>query len=54
MDSFRAAFGVDHMVLDRLKPIPDEGMIFSLGGCSLIAVPAHFMHSEGNFSSMIL
>ncbi len=42
-------FGVDHMVLDRLKPIPDEGMVFNLGGCSLIAVPAHFMHSEGNF-----
>ncbi len=42
-------FGVDHMVADRLKPIPDEGLIFDLGGSPLVAVPAHFMHSEGNF-----
>ena len=42
-------FGFDHIVGDRLKPIPDEGMIFDLAGASLIAVPAHFMHSEGNF-----
>jgi len=42
-------FGFDHLVADRLKPIPDEGMIFDLGGARLFALPAHFLHSEGNF-----
>jgi flavorubredoxin len=42
-------FGHDHVVADRLRPIPDEGMIFNLGGAPLIALPAHFLHSEGNF-----
>jgi flavorubredoxin len=42
-------FGVDSMVSDRLKPIPDTGMVFDLDGSPIIAVPAHFMHSEGNF-----
>ncbi|MGD0641149.1 MAG: MBL fold metallo-hydrolase [Roseiarcus sp.] len=42
-------FGVDHLVAERLKPIPDEGMIFNLGGAPLLALPAHFLHSEGNF-----
>jgi flavorubredoxin len=42
-------FGLDQLVIDRLKPIPDEGMVFDLGGSRLVAVPAHFMHSEGNF-----
>jgi flavorubredoxin len=42
-------FGLDRLVVDRLKPIPDEGMYFKLGNCELVAVPAHFMHSPGNF-----
>ena len=42
-------FGIDHLVADRLKPIPDEGMFFKLDGASLVALPAHFLHSEGNF-----
>mgnify|MGYP001766851499 FL=1 len=42
-------FGIDRLVIERLKPIPDEGMIFDLGGAPLIALPAHFLHSEGNF-----
>jgi flavorubredoxin len=42
-------FGLDHLVADRLKPIPDEGMTFELDGASLVALPAHFLHSEGNF-----
>lgn len=33
----------------RILPIPDEGMNFTLGNCTLKAIPAHFMHSEGNF-----
>lgn len=42
-------FGFDHLVADRLKPIPDEGMVLELGGAPLIVLPAHFLHSEGNF-----
>jgi flavorubredoxin len=30
-------------------PIPDEGMAISLGGLALQAVPAHYLHSSGNF-----
>lgn len=42
-------FGVDDFVAERLKPIPDEGMVFDLNGARLLALPAHFLHSEGNF-----
>lgn len=42
-------FGFDHLVADRLKPIPDEGMVFDLEGAKLLVLPAHFLHSEGNF-----
>jgi flavorubredoxin len=42
-------FGVDAMVADRLKPIPDAGMILDLDGARLEIIPAHFLHSEGNF-----
>jgi flavorubredoxin len=33
----------------RLIGIPDEGMNIRLGNMFLKAVPAHFLHSEGNF-----
>ncbi len=33
----------------RIHPIPDEGMHIRLGDSELLALPAHFMHSEGNF-----
>ncbi len=42
-------FGVDSMVVDRLKPIADEGMLLDLGGLQLMILPAHFLHSVGNF-----
>ena len=42
-------FGLDRLVADRLKPIPDEGMKLTLGGQELLAIPAHFLHSTGNF-----
>lgn len=35
--------------LGRVVGIPDPGMHISIGDCELIAVPAHFMHAEGNF-----
>lgn len=33
----------------RVIAIPDEGMNLELGGIQLKAVPAHFLHAEGNF-----
>ncbi len=42
-------FGLDRLVLERLKPIPDEGMRLDLDGCELQFLPAHFLHSPGNF-----
>ncbi len=42
-------FGLDHLVINRLKPIPDEGMVLTLGPSKLVILPAHFLHSPGNF-----
>lgn len=42
-------FGIDELVIDRLKPIPDEGMYLPLGGAEVMILPAHFLHSCGNF-----
>lgn len=33
----------------RITGIPDPGMRIPLGTTELVALPAHFMHSEGNF-----
>lgn len=33
----------------RVEGIPDEGMNLHLGSSIIKAIPAHFMHSEGNF-----
>jgi hemerythrin-like domain-containing protein/glyoxylase-like metal-dependent hydrolase (beta-lactamase superfamily II) len=46
---FLPHFGIDRLLEDRLKPIPDEGMVVHLGGAPLILLPAHFLHSPGNF-----
>lgn len=34
---------------ERIISIPDQGMIIHLGQAELAAIPAHFLHSEGNF-----
>jgi len=34
---------------DRIIALPDRGQSFALGQCTLKAVPAHFLHSVGNF-----
>ncbi|MEM4899876.1 MAG: MBL fold metallo-hydrolase [Thermofilum sp.] len=34
---------------NRVVPIPDEGGTVKLGSCELKLVPAHFLHSPGNF-----
>ncbi|MDX8393465.1 MAG: MBL fold metallo-hydrolase [Mariprofundales bacterium] len=46
---FVAHFGVDGSVMDRLHGIPDAGMKLNLNGCELLVIPAHFLHSAGNF-----
>jgi flavorubredoxin len=33
----------------RIVAIPDEGMRIPLGRSEIIALPAHFLHAEGNF-----
>ena len=42
-------FGVDSMAEGRIKPIPDEGMVLELGDNALKIIPAHYLHSSGNF-----
>ncbi len=42
-------FGLDKLVESRLLPIPDSGMKLNLGGLDLLVLPAHFLHSCGNF-----
>ncbi|MFQ5518480.1 MAG: MBL fold metallo-hydrolase, partial [Mariprofundus sp.] len=46
---FIAHFGVDGSVMERMKEIPDPGMTLDLEGCELMIIPAHFLHSAGNF-----
>ncbi len=36
-------------LMDRMVEVPDEGGKIKLGETSIIAVPAHFLHSVGNF-----
>lgn len=33
----------------RIIPIPDQGMTIELGQAKILALPAHFLHSVGNF-----
>jgi flavorubredoxin len=35
--------------VDRVRGIPDQGMRIPVGRMELVALPAHFMHAEGNF-----
>ncbi|MFO0599529.1 MAG: MBL fold metallo-hydrolase [Myxococcaceae bacterium] len=42
-------FGLDRLVIDRLKGVPDQGMKLNLRGLDLLILPAHFLHSPGNF-----
>ena len=42
-------FGLDRLVLHRLMEIPDEGQFLNVGGLYLLVIPAHFLHSCGNF-----
>lgn len=42
-------FGIDQLMETRLKGIPDPGMWLDLGGSEIAILPAHFLHSPGNF-----
>ena len=42
-------FGIETLLKRRLDPIPDEGQRIELAGSELILLPAHFLHSCGNF-----
>ena len=42
-------FGLDRLVEKRLLPIPDEGQVLPLGASKVVLIPAHFLHSAGNF-----
>lgn len=42
-------FGSDKLVYSRVAGIPDGGMRLALGGQDLLILPAHFLHSVGNF-----
>ncbi|GBC61120.1 MBL fold metallo-hydrolase [Desulfonema ishimotonii] len=46
---FLPHFGVDRLVMERVRPIPDQGMTLTLNGSPLRLIPAHFLHSPGNF-----
>ncbi len=46
---FVAHFGIDKMVFHRIRTIPDEGLLLELEGVHLSVIPAHFLHSAGNF-----
>ena len=43
-------FPPDVALGERVVPIPDEGSTLNLAGCEIRFIPAHFLHSPGNFS----
>lgn len=42
-------FGIDELVISRVQAIPDEGLSITVGGKQLKFIPAHYLHSSGNF-----
>jgi flavorubredoxin len=42
-------FGLDRLVAERLIGLPDSGGVLELGKSKLQVLPAHFLHSPGNF-----
>jgi flavorubredoxin len=46
---FVTHFGVDKYVDSRIIQLPDTGGTISLGGLTLNIIPAHYLHSSGNF-----
>lgn len=46
---FITHFGVDDFLVDRIQALPDRGRVVNLAGSPLVLLPAHFLHSAGNF-----
>ncbi len=46
---FMHHFVIEDFVVERIKPIPDKGTTIELNDLKLQVIPAHFMHSAGNF-----
>jgi len=46
---FITHFGVDDFLVDRIIALPDRGRVINLAGSPLVLLPAHFLHSSGNF-----
>lgn len=46
---FLAHYGIDRYLEHRIIPIADEGARIRLGDSELMILPAHFLHSAGNF-----
>jgi len=46
---FLPHFGLDSQLEGRVHGIEDKGMKLNLNGCELKILPAHFLHSPGNF-----
>ncbi|MBN2802644.1 MAG: MBL fold metallo-hydrolase [Deltaproteobacteria bacterium] len=46
---FITHFWVDSTAIERIKPIDDKGMILNCCSCDISIIPAHFLHSAGNF-----
>ncbi|WP_317933500.1 MBL fold metallo-hydrolase [Halioxenophilus sp. WMMB6] len=45
-EGFIRHFGMNHI---DYRPIPDEGGVIKVGGVEVQAIPAHYLHSSGNF-----
>lgn len=45
-EGFIRHFGMNNITY---QPIPDEGGVINLGGVKIELVPAHYLHSSGNF-----
>lgn len=43
-------FGVDDYLISRLTSISDEGLNLNIDDLAINIIPAHFLHSPGNFS----
>ena len=48
-ERFLTHYGAPSQFKGRVIGIPDKGMNLQLGNTILKAIPAHFLHSEGNF-----
>jgi len=45
-------FGVDRLVVDRIKGLDDEGAIITLGNTDMYIIPGHWLHSPRKFPSI--